>query len=291
MNIAQAYGPGRFGLSFELFPPKTDAGMKSLSAHVDRLVEFSPDYITCTFGAGGSTQDRTLEVISSVLERHELPMATHLTCVGLTASDIADYLKRAAALGIENVVALRGDPPHGETAFRSIDGGFSFANELVAFIREKYRKMGIAVGGYPETHQEATSSDLDIANLKRKVDAGADVVITQLFYNNADYFRFRDRCETAGIEVPVVPGLLPVTNLAQITRIASLCGASLPSDFSRALERQQDDADRQFAVGVEFAIKQAEELVRQGAPGIHFYVLNKADATGKILSAMTLPGR
>lgn len=291
MNIAQAYGSGRFGLSFELFPPKTASGMRNLSAHVDRLVDCSPDYITCTFGAGGSTQDRTLEVIADVLGRHTLPVATHLTCVGLTADDIEQYLQRAVALGVENVVALRGDPPHGETEFRSIAGGFSYANELVAFIRGTFPRMGIAVGGYPETHQEAPNSDQDIANLKRKVDAGADVVITQLFYRNDDYFRFRDRCEAAGVDVPIVPGLLPVTNLAQITRIASLCGATLPADFAGALRAEEASADRQFEIGVEFALRQTDELVRQGAPGIHFYVLNKADATGKILSAVNLPGR
>jgi methylenetetrahydrofolate reductase (NADPH) len=286
MTIADAYGEGRFGLSFELFPPKTAEGMASLRHHVDELVKFKPSYITCTFGAGGSTQDRTLEVIASVLESHRLPVATHLTCVGLTAPEIREYLARALSLGVENVVALRGDPPRGETEFKPVAGGFSYANELVEFIRSEFATMGIAVGGYPETHQEAPSPQADLKNLKRKVDAGADVVITQLFYDNADFFRFRDRCDELGIDVPIVPGLLPVTNGAQIQRIASLCGAKLPPPFLAALEKHADDPDGQFEAGVEFAIRQAAELLDGGAPGMHFYVLNKSEATRRVLNAL-----
>ncbi|MCA9258429.1 MAG: methylenetetrahydrofolate reductase [NAD(P)H] [Planctomycetales bacterium] len=290
-TIADAYGPNRFGLSFELFPPKTAAGMDSLFDHVARLMRFDPSYITCTYGAGGSTQDRTLEVIAGVLERHSLPVATHLTCVGRTADQIADYLQRAQELGVGNVVALRGDPPQGETEFTAVPGGFSYANELVGFIRQRFGSLGVAVGGYPETHQEAPSAEADLENLKRKVDAGADVIITQLFYDNADYFKFCDRCQEAGIDVPVVPGLLPVTNLAQIKRIASLCGARLPGDFAAALEARADDAEGQFDVGVEFATRQAAELLAAGIPGLHFYVLNKSEAASQVLDAVDLPAR
>ncbi|RIK82766.1 MAG: methylenetetrahydrofolate reductase [NAD(P)H] [Planctomycetota bacterium] len=286
MTIRHAYGPGRLGLSFELFPPKTAEGMTSLFEHVDQLVAFRPSYITCTFGAGGSTQDRTLEVIAGVRDKYQLPVATHLTCVGLTPPRIREYLARAVDLGIENVVALRGDPPRGEAAFRPVDGGFSYANELVAFIRREFPAMGIAVGGYPEKHLEAPSFQVDLENLKRKVDAGADVVITQLFYDNDDFFRFRDRCRQLGIEQPIVPGLLPVTNGSQIQRIASLCGAKLPPAFSAALEKHASDPAGQFEVGVEFATRQAEGLLAAGAPGIHFYVLNKSEATRRVLTAL-----
>jgi methylenetetrahydrofolate reductase (NADPH) len=286
MTIRDAYGDGRFGLSFELFPPKTAEGIDSLFHHVDELATFNPSFITCTFGAGGSTQDRTLEVIAGVRSRYQASVATHLTCVGLTADQLRDYLVRSVAQGVDNVVALRGDPPRGETSFKPVAGGFSYANELVEFIRREFPAMGVAVAGYPETHQEAPSPQADLENLKRKVDAGADVVITQLFYNNDDFFRFRDRCRELGISAPIVPGLLPVTNLAQIQRIASLCGAQLPPRFVADLERRADDPAGQFEVGVEFAIEQTRGLLASGVPGIHFYVLNKSEATRSVLSAL-----
>jgi methylenetetrahydrofolate reductase (NADPH) len=286
MTIRDAYGPNRFGLSFELFPPKTPEGMTGLFNCVGELVKFDPSYITCTFGAGGSTQDRTLEVITGVREKFNVPVATHLTCVGLTAPEIRDYLARAISQGVDNVVALRGDPPRGETEFKPVAGGFSYGNELVAFIRSEFEDMGVAVGGYPEKHQEAASMDVDLANLKRKVDAGADVVITQLFYNNDDFYRFRDRCHELGINVPIVPGVLPVTNGAQIQRIAALCGAKLPPPFAAELEKHADDADAQFEAGVDFAIKQSADLLANDIPGIHFYVLNKSEATRRVLTAL-----
>jgi methylenetetrahydrofolate reductase (NADPH) len=291
MTIRDAYGSGRFGLSFELFPPKTDEGMDNLFRHVDELVQARPSFITCTFGAGGSTQDRTLEVVLGVREKYKLPVATHLTCVGLTAENIRDYLLRAVQLGIDNVVALRGDPPRGETQFKPVPGGFCYANELVGFIRREFPRMGVAVAGYPETHQEAPSPQADLENLKRKVDAGADVVITQLFYNNDDFFRFRDRCREMGVNVPIVPGLLPITNLSQIQRFTSMCGASLPASLVAALENCADDPQGQFETGVSFAIDQARELLDAGVPGMHFYVLNKSEATGRVLAALPQPAR
>ncbi|MDA8746544.1 methylenetetrahydrofolate reductase, partial [Rubripirellula amarantea] len=203
--------------------------------------------------------------------------------VGSTADQLADYLTEARKRGVDNVVALRGDPPKGETSFTATEGGFRYANELVEFIRERFADMGVAVAGYPEKHLEAPSMDVDLTNLQRKVDAGADVVVTQLFYDNADFFKFRDRCTALGITVPIVPGLLPVTNFAQIQRITSLCGARLPAEFVSALESAGDDSDAQFAVGVEFATRQMEELVREGVPGIHLYVLNKSEAASGVL--------
>jgi methylenetetrahydrofolate reductase (NADPH) len=286
MTIAEAYGPNRFGLSFELFPPKTPEALASLEHHVAELVKFQPSFITCTYGAGGSTQDRTLEVIGGVRQRHNLPVATHLTCVGRTPPELRAYLAKAAELGVDNVVALRGDPPKGETAFKPVEGGFRYANELVAFIRNEFPSAGIAVGGYPECHQEACDLSADLANLKRKVDAGADVIITQLFYNNDDFYRFRDRSAELGITVPIVPGLLPVTNYAQIQRIASLCGAKLPAEFAAAMEKHKDDPDGQFEAGVDFATRQAADLMQAGIPGIHFYVLNKSEATKRVLTAL-----
>jgi methylenetetrahydrofolate reductase (NADPH) len=289
MSIADAYGPGKFGLSFELFPPKTSAGDRALMRNVAELIELGPSYITCTYGAGGSTRDKTLDIIQRVHQQYGLPVASHLTCVGSTVEQLRSYLAEAAERNVANIVALRGDPPRGETSFTPIAGGLRYANELVALIRSEFPQFGTAVAGYPETHQEAPSPEADLENLKRKVDAGADAVITQLFYNNEDFFRFRDRYDAAGIRAPLVPGLLPVTNLAQIQRITSLCGAQLPADFVSALEAAEDD-DGQFEVGVEQAARQTRELIEGDAPGIHFYVLNKSQATMRVLEGVDLPG-
>lgn len=283
MSLAETYSTDQLSLSFELFPPKTEAGEKALFRHVERLVEFKPAYITCTYGAGGSTQGKTLDIVARVRETSGLPVATHLTCVNRTADQLAQYLTEARARGVDNVVALRGDPPKGEEAFVATEGGFRYANELVGFIREQFADMGIAVAGYPEKHLEAPSMDVDLENLRRKVDAGADVVITQLFYENADFFAFRDRCTALGITVPIVPGLLPVTNFAQIQRITSLCGAKLPQAFVDALQSAGDDEAAQFDTGVEFATRQMEDLAKAGVPGIHLYVLNKSEAASRVL--------
>lgn len=286
--LAQSYGPGKFGLSFELFPPKTPAGETSLFEHVNRLMDFAPSYITCTYGAGGSTREKTLDIVSQVKSRFRVPVASHLTCVGSTVEQLREYLREAGERGVDAIVALRGDPPRGDKAFKPVEGGLRFAKELVELIHREFPHFGIAVAGYPEKHVEARDEAFDLENLKRKVDAGADVVITQLFYDNAAFFRFRDRCAEIGIEAPIVPGVLPVTNLAQIQRITSLCGAKLPETLVRRLSERDDD-DWQFQVGVEFASQQVQALVDQEVPGVHFYVLNKSQATAAVLNAVTLP--
>ena len=289
MKLSDAYGPGKFGLSFELFPPKTPQGVTSLFQHVTRLVEFDPSFITCTYGAGGSTQEMTLEIVARVHREFKLPVATHLTCVGRTVSQLREYLRSACAVDIENVVALRGDPPRGDTTFKPVEGGLRYANELVGLVRGEFPQLGIAVAGYPETHQESPSPEVDLANLKRKVESGADVIITQLFYDNEDFFRFRDRCRALGIRQPIVPGLLPVTNFAQIQRITSLCGAKLPREYVHRLEACGEDKDAQFQVGIDFATRQTQALVEAGVPGIHFYVLNRSEAAAEVLSNVSLP--
>ena len=289
MKLADVYADGKFGLSFELFPPKTEAGEKALYAHVEKLVELGPSFITCTYGAGGSTQSKTLEIISQVKERFGMPVASHLTCVGATRDDLHAYLETAKQAGVDYIVALRGDPPKGETEFKPVADGLSYANELVALIRDGFGdSFGIAVAGYPEKHQEAPSMEADLTNLKRKVDCGADSVVTQLFYRNDDFFRFRDQCEATGINVPIIPGLLPVTNLAQIKRITKLCAAYLPEEFVTKLG-EKDDADWQTKVGIEFATKQVQELIDQGVAGLHFYVLNKSEATLQVARQVSPP--
>lgn len=284
-TLDEIYGSQPFTLSFELFPPKTEAGDQALSRHVEQLMAFNPSFITCTYGAGGSTRDKTLDVVQHVKQRFEVPVASHLTVVGTTVEQLRDYLSEAVERGIENIVALRGDPPKGETKFKQQQGGLRYASELVSLIRSDFADLGVAVAGYPETHQEAPSADIDLVNLKKKVDAGADVVITQLFYNNEDFFRFRDRYDAAGIACPLVPGILPVTNLGQIKRITSMCGAELPDEFLSALG-EKDDERWQFQIGVEFATRQVQELIDADIPGIHFYVLNKSQATSAVLEAV-----
>lgn len=288
MKLSHAYGPGKLGLSFELFPPKTPQGITNLFQHVTRLVEFKPSFVTCTYGAGGSTQELTLEIVSRVHREFHLPVATHLTCVGRTVDELRAYLRKALSLNVNNVVALRGDPPHGDTTFRPVPGGLRYANELVSLIRDEFSEFGIAVAGYPEKHQEAPNVDIDLANLKRKVDSGADCVVTQLFYDNDDFFHFRDRCHTLGIRVPIVPGLLPVTNFAQIKRITSLCGAHLPNKFVADLEAAGESAEEQFKIGVDFATRQTQELITAGVPGVHFYVLNRSEAAAEVLGNVDL---
>ncbi|QDU97744.1 methylenetetrahydrofolate reductase [NAD(P)H] [Lignipirellula cremea] len=285
-QLAACYQPGRLGLSFELFPPRTAKGDESLFEHVADLMQFSPDFLTCTYGAGGSTRNKTLEIVEQVKDRFKAPVASHLTVVGGSIEELRDYLQEAGDRGVDYIVALRGDPPKGETEFRQAPGGLRYANELVDLIRSEYDHFGVAVAGYPEVHQEAESAEVDLLNLKRKVESGADVVITQLFYDNADFWRFREQYQQAGITVPLVPGILPVTNLAQIQRITALCGAQLPESFVARLNEHPTDDDWQFQVGVEFAVQQVQELIDGGAPGIHFYVLNKSQATSAVLQTV-----
>ena len=290
MSLTDAYTNGRFGLSFELFPPKTPESAALMWRTVDDLMAFEPAMITCTYGAGGSTRGTTLDVLRGVRERHSLPVASHLTCVGSSVDELRDYLQEAINLGVAAIVALRGDPPKGETEFRQAEGGLRYASDLVALIRSEFPALGILVAGYPETHQEAVSPDADLENLKRKCDAGGDVVVTQLFYENADFFRFRDRCTALGIRQPIVPGVMPVTNYAQIRRIATLCRAKLPDAFTQAFEAAGDDEAAQFEAGVDFATRQVRELLDAGVPGIHFYVLNKSPATVRVLEQVDLQG-
>jgi methylenetetrahydrofolate reductase (NADPH) len=288
VKIADAYGKGRFGLSFEIYPPKTEAGEAQLIAALDALMDFRPSFVSCTYGAGGSTRDKTLELVVKIRQTFGVATAAHRTCVESTEEGIRQWLKEATDLGIENIIALRGDPPRGETAFKKPEGGLEHGNELVSLIRREFPHFSIAVAGYPETHQEAPSPEIDLANLKRKVKAGADAVITQLFYDNRDFFEFRVRYREAGITVPLVPGILPVINVAQIQRIASLCGARLPPSFLADLEQHRNDPDGQLKVGVDYAIRQCQELLDSGIPGLHFYVLNKAEAPRRILQALNL---
>lgn len=287
MPFSELYQTPRRGLSFELFPPKKVEDLDALEKTVEELQRFNPDFFTCTYGAGGSSQDRTLEVISRVKKVTGLPVASHLTCVGSTVDELRAYLKQALQRGVELIVALRGDPPKGESTFTAVEGGLRYANELVAMIRSEFPELGIAVAGYPEVHQEAIDERTDLENLKRKVDAGGDVVITQLFYDNADFYRFRDLAVAAGINVPIIPGLLPITNLAQAQRITSMCKSKLPADLVERLS-ENDSAEWQFDVGVEHARHQTIDLLESGVDGLHLYILNKSRAAAVMLDGLEI---
>jgi len=272
-------------ISFEVFPPKSDKAMESLQRVLPRLAALEPSYMTVTYGAMGTTRVRTVEVASLIQDEHELECACHLTCVGATKDQIEAQLEHIHDRGLRNIVALRGDPPRGQDEFKAVPGGFSYANELVEFLREDGR-FGIAVAGYPEKHLEAPDMATDLANLKRKIDAGGQIVITQLFYDNADYFRFVEETREIGIEVPIVPGLLPIQSLPQIEKLAGMCGAKIPEELRQRLAAGGEDADAVRQAGIDWCIEQSRDLLARGAPGIHYYVLNRASNMEAIFEAL-----
>ncbi len=286
MRIRDIYQPDEFRLSVEIFPPKTAKGDAALFANLQRLAEYRPAFVSCTYGAGGTTRDRTVDLCAEIQSRYGLSATAHLTCVGSTREELRQWLTEARQRGVQNIMALRGDAPEGADTFPHVEGGLQYANELVELIREELPDQGIGVAGYPEKHPEAPDAQTDLDNLKRKVDAGADAVFTQLFFNNQNFFDFRARYEQAGISVPLIPGIMPVTNFARIKRVTSLCGAVFPDELSTPLEAAQEDDQAQFEIGVEYAIRQCRELMDAGVPGIHFYVLNKSQACEAILNAL-----
>ncbi|MEW4530399.1 methylenetetrahydrofolate reductase [NAD(P)H] [Maioricimonas sp. JC845] len=288
MRIPEIYREGHFGLSIEIFPPKSEQGDRVLWATLERLRGYAPAFVSCTYGAGGTTRTRTVEICRELHQRFELTTTAHFTCVGATREELVDWLHYAVENGITNIMALRGDAPQGQESFETPAGGLRYANELVELIRETVPEMGIGVAGYPEKHPEAPDADIDLANLKRKVDAGADAVFTQLFFENSNFFRFRDAYEAAGITVPLIPGIMPITEFARIKRITSLCGAVFPAELAARLEAVQDNAEAQFEIGVDYAITQCRELLDAGVPGMHFYVLNKSQACERILDSLGL---
>lgn len=271
-------------ISFELFPPKTpDAETRLFEQTLPELLKLRPAFLTCTYGAGGSTRDKTLDVVTRIRRDFGVEAASHLTCVGASKEEIAAYLDRAQAGGISNIVALRGDPPAGDTTFRPHPDGFKHADQLIRFVKAR-GGFDVAAAGYPEGHPEAPDKYQDWDRCADKVEAGADVIITQLFYDNNDYFAFADYLRNKrGVKVPIVPGVLPILNAAQIKRFCGLCGAKLPPAVVRRLEELADDNEACRKYGVELATQMSAELLGQGAPGIHFYTLNRSDSTREIM--------
>ncbi len=282
---------GKPVISFEIFPPKTDQGMNKLLESIPELIALRPDYITVTYGAMGTTREKTLEIASLIKNRYGMETACHLTCVGSSQDDLDDLLGRILDSGIRNIVALRGDPPKGEARFNPHLKGYSHGSELVNHIRRFERKrgdipLGIAVAGYPEKHIEAPNLEIDIANLKRKVEAGGDLIITQLFLDNIYFFYFVKRARSVGISAPIVPGLMPIMSVKQIKRITSMCGSNIPPSLQQELDKAGEDDEEASDIGVKQCIRQAQELLLRGAQGIHFYVLNKSNQMRRIMEAL-----
>ena len=288
MFIRELFKQKKFTLSFEFFPPKREGNLESLFATIKELSDFQPDFISVTYGAGGSTREKSLEIASRVKKEIRMEVLAHLTCVQSTKDDIARILEAFKTENIENILALRGDPPAGAEKFIPPEGGFRYAGDLVKFIKEM-DFFSIGVAGSPEGHIEAPSLEEDIKNLKRKVDAGADFIITQLFFDNSHFYRFRDRTLALGIKIPLLPGIFPILNYKQVERIAGLCGASIPSKLADKIEKVRDKSEEVEKYGIEYATLQTEDLIRNDVAGIHIYSMNRSGPVQRILKDLTLP--
>jgi methylenetetrahydrofolate reductase (NADPH) len=288
MRIVEMYRPGTPVVSFEFFPPKTDHGVENLYHTVEALKPCRPSFVSVTYGAGGSTRDLTVELVTRIKRELGVEAMAHLTCVGSTRQEVHAILTRLADAGIDNVLALRGDPPKGQDSFVRTEGGFGYASELIAFIKSEGFPFCVGGACYPETHPEAPDAEIDLDNLKRKVDAGGEFLISQLFFDNEDYFAFLRRARSAGIEVPITPGLMPVTNVAQIQRFTQMCRARIPQELLRRLRIVEPDPAAVVATGVYWTAAQARALLGMGAPGVHFYTLNKSSATLAVHAALGL---
>ncbi len=286
---ARKRAAGQPVISFEFFPPKTDEGDRTLlEKTLPALLQTKPDYCSVTYGAGGSTRDKTLMIVDRIQRDHGLTAVAHLTCVCATSEEIRELLGKIRALGVQNVLALRGDPPGGGS-FQPTAGGFEFSNQLVKFIRE-LGDWSIGVAGFPEGHIACKEGKyVDWVHLSKKIDAGADFVITQLFFDNKDFYEFRDHLtQQHRVKIPIVPGIIPILSSAQIKRFTALCGARIPEAVAKKLNELGDDDAAVSEFGIDFATRQCQELLQSGAPGIHFYTLNKAQPTTRILQNLKL---
>jgi methylenetetrahydrofolate reductase (NADPH) len=273
--------------SFEFFPPKTPEGEANLFRAVAELRPLAPDFVSVTYGAGGSTRTRTLEIVARIRDEHDLEAMAHFTCVGSTVDELRATLDQMAGLGLENVLALRGDPPPGQDEWRQTEGGLAYSRELVELIAADY-PFAIGAACFPETHIHAESAESDLRYLGEKVRAGVDFLITQMFFDNDFYFDFVARARSAGIDVPIIPGIMPITRAGQVERMASMCGSAIPQGLRDELHAREADAEAVLDFGVAYATLQCSELLAAGAPGVHFYTLNRSPATRAIVSALKL---
>ncbi|HTU78025.1 MAG TPA: methylenetetrahydrofolate reductase [NAD(P)H] [Solirubrobacteraceae bacterium] len=287
MRIDRILAEHRPSFSFEFFPPKTEAGERNLHAALAELEQLEPSFVSVTYGAGGSTRERTIEIVKQIKEEYGLEAMAHFTCVGATVSQLRRTLDEMRDAGIENVLALRGDPPAGEQEWTKTDGGLEYSRELVELISAGY-PFAIGAACFPETHIHASSPEDDLAHLVEKVRAGVDFLITQVFFDNAVYFDFAKRARAAGVRAPIIPGIMPITRVGQVERMAAMCGSSIPRPLRRELHARGEDPEAVLDFGVAYATLQCAELLAAGAPGIHFYTLNRSPATRAIVSALKL---
>ena len=274
--ISDLFGSPRHLRSLEFFPPKDEVQLEALRTAAASLKRISPDFVSVTYGAGGTTRERTAKACALLKQEFGFTVMPHLTCVGHSRAELNDVADRLHAGGFRNIMTLRGDPPKGESAFQLSPDGLKHANELVALLRGRHADFCLGVAGYPEKHPEAPSLDADLDNLKRKVDAGANFVTTQLFFDNESYYRFVDRCRARGIDVPIVPGIMPVLSLKQVQRFTAMCGATLPQKLVTRLEVAAENTDVVETIGIDWALTQIRELLARGAPGFHLYIMNRA---------------
>jgi methylenetetrahydrofolate reductase (NADPH) len=286
MRVDQIIETAQPVFSFEFFPPKTDDGQRNLEGALADLRKDDPDYVSVTYGAAGSTRERTVEVTKWIKEDLGLEAMAHLSCVGEPVERLREILDEISAAGIDNVLALRGDPPRGESEWRPHPDGLKYSVDLIELIRADY-DFCVGATCFPEVHPEAADLDHDLRYLKRKAEAGATFLITQLFFDNEDYFRFVESARDYGIDLPIIAGIMPITNFEQIKRFTTLCGAAIPVALSEQLEARNSEGEEAVAeLGVAYATLQCADLLARGAPGIHFYTLNKSPATRAILSAL-----
>lgn len=291
MRISDILAGKRPIFSFEFFPPKSDEAANQLERTISELRPLDPDFVSVTYGAGGSTREKTLDIVSRVKRDTGIEAMAHLTCAGSRKDELRAVLDGLIEAGVENVLALRGDPPKGESAFVPTEGGFHYASELVEFIHDLYGgRLCVGAAGYPEKHIECGNPFVDLNNLKRKVDSGSKFLITQLFFDNRRYFEFVENARSHGITVPIIPGIMPITNASQIEKFTLMCGASLPYRLAAELHRRRDDPQAVMQLGVAHATAQCLELLQGGAPGVHFYTLNRSTATMQVLAAMRSVG-
>ena len=286
MRIDEILESTRPVFSVEFFPPKTEEGREGLFETVEVLRKLGPSFFSVTYGAGGATREGTLETTRAIRDEYGVEAMAHLSCVGETEESLREIVDRIADAGIENILALRGDPPRGQTDFEQPEGGLGSAAELTGLIAETHPEIAIGGACFPEVHPEAASLEADIAYLKTKVDNGATFLITQLFFDNRSYFDFMPAARAAGIDVPIIPGVMPMTGFKQIARICELCDAKIPAPLSEAMKAAGGDDRVEFELGIAYAAQQCAELLRAGVPGIHFYALNRWPATRAILAAL-----
>ena len=288
MKVIDKLKSGKPTLSFEFFPPRDEAQEQQLYRVLSQLKEFQPDFTSVTYGALGTTREKTFRWVKEIKEKYKLEPVAHLTCVAATKVSILSQLDELESMGVENILALRGDPPEGQADFTPPPDGFKYAKDLVAFIKKYKPGFCLGVAGFPEGHPKAPSLAKDIDYLKEKIEAGGEYVITQLFFDNQHYFNFKERCLRAGIKIPLIPGVMPIVSLKQIRKMTEICGATIPPELLKKLEKNKDDKKAIEKLGVDYALSQCRDLIKRGVPGLHFFVMNQSGPISKILQNLSL---